>query len=113
MKTKDRPPNHLSGDSKKWWLEVIGGYELEEHHRKLLTGCCEALDRAAEARRAVARDGAYQKNRFNDLVKHPGVGVERDAMTTFARLLRELDLDVEPPSEARRPAQLRSIRGGR
>jgi hypothetical protein len=40
---------------------------------------------------------------------HPAVRVEQDARLAFARLIRELDLDVTPPAEVRRPPALRSI----
>jgi hypothetical protein len=45
---------------------------------------------------------------------HPAAGVERDSCIGFARLLRELDLDVEPPSSGRlpQPPALRSNRRG-
>lgn len=112
-KPKVRAPKHLKPATKRWFVQVMETYVLEEHHIKLLTGCCEALDRVTEAREAVVKDGAYLKNRFGDVVKHPGIGVERDGLTTFSRLLRELDLDLEPPKEASRPPALRSIGGGR
>ena len=62
---------------------------------------------------AIEKDGAYFKNRFGEVKKHPAIGVERDALIVFARLVRELDLDVDPPSEAKRPPALHSFRGGR
>ena len=52
--------------------------------------------------------------REGGLRPHPCVGIERDARLAVARLVRELDLDVEPPvSERIGPAGLRSNRGGR
>ena len=105
------PPAHLSAKSKAWFREVVETWELDSHHVKLLTGCCESLDRATEAREAIAREGLFTKNRFGEIRKHPGIGVERDSMIVFARLLRELDLDITPPAEVRRPPGLLSIRG--
>jgi P27 family predicted phage terminase small subunit len=101
-----RPPAHLSQGSKKWFRQTVEKFVLDEHHLKLLTGAAEALDRATEARNAIAKDGAYQRNRFGELRKHPALGVERDAMTTFARLLRELGLDVG--NDAPRPPEINS-----
>ena len=37
--------------------------------------------------------------------------IENDCRLAFARLLRELDLDLDPPADSKRPPMLRSIRG--
>ena len=42
----------------------------------------------------------------------PLVRIESDCRLSFARLLRELDLDLAPPAESKRPPALRSIREG-
>jgi P27 family predicted phage terminase small subunit len=97
-------PQHLSAASRRWWLEVCREYELELHHVRLLTLAAEAWDRCQEARERIALDGPYQANRWGELRAHPAVGVERDSRLQFARLLRELALDVAPPDDARPPA---------
>ncbi len=97
------PPAHLSPEAKKWWREVVGAYDLEAHHLKLLQAACEAWDRMQEARLRIADEGAYCLDRWGVPKAHPAVAVERDAKTTFARLLRELALDVEAPGESRPP----------
>jgi phage terminase small subunit len=72
---------------------------------------CEAWDRAQQARAAIESTGLTYTNRFNDPVLRPEVAVERDSRLAFARLIRELDLDVDPPSESRsRPPALKSNR---
>jgi P27 family predicted phage terminase small subunit len=111
-KTTPRPPKHLSPSSKKWFREVVTTWALEEHHRRLLVGACEALDRAAEARKAIETDGPYFKNRFGEVRKHPAIGVERDSMAVFARFLRELALDIDAPPAAPRPSTLLSMTRG-
>jgi P27 family predicted phage terminase small subunit len=95
--TKPTAPAHLRADTAKWWLEVVREYELEPHHVKLLTLAAEALDRAAQAREAIAKDGAYIPGRYEGTVRaHPAIVVERDSRLAFARLVRELGLDADP-----------------
>ena len=105
------PPDHLRG-SRAWFVEVVNEFALEPHHLKLLTAACEALDRACEARQAVEKDGPYQEMKSGEFRRHPGIATERDFLTLFGRMLRELDLEVTPPAEAKRPPSLRSLRGG-
>ena len=105
-----KPPKHLSESSKNWWISVCDSWELENHHRLLLTACCEALDRAEQARQAVANDGAFFTNRHGEIKPHPGLATERDACALFARLLRELQLDVSAPPDSPRPSPLAAYR---
>ena len=102
MGTKDNSPQFLRPETRQWWGKVVESYELEPHHVRLLTLAGSAWDRAEEARERVKKDGAYVKDRFGQLRAHPAVAVECDMMVAFARLLRELALDVEQP-ESRPP----------
>lgn len=102
-----RAPEHLQPETQRWWRAVARVYSLEAHHLRLLTLAAEAWDRAQEARERIAADGAYLTDRFGQLRAHPAVAVERDSRIGFARLVRELDLDVDPPAEPKRPAMLR------
>ena len=101
--TQPQPPKHLRPDTRKWWQSVLTDYELEAHHVKLLTLAAQAWDRYQEAREAIAKDGAYLPDRFGQLKAHPAVAVERDSRIGFARLVRELALDVDAPGEGRPP----------
>ena len=101
-------PSYLRSATRKWWREVVLEWELEAHHRRLLTLACEAWDRGQEARGVLKRKGAYFVDRFGQPKEHPGVGIERDSRIAFARLLRELDLDTQPPPEDTRPPRSRS-----
>ena len=104
------PPAHLSDRCKVWWRSVMTDYDLEPHHEHLLRLAAEALDRAEQARAVLAVEGICVA--AGESVKaHPAVAIERDARTAAARLIRELDLDVEPPADRSRPPGLRSNRG--
>jgi P27 family predicted phage terminase small subunit len=103
-----RAPRHLQPATRRWWSTVIGEWTLDQHHVRLLTLAATAWDRAQQAREMIERDGLAVKTRDAGLKLHPACRVEQASMIAFARLLRELDLDVEPPADARRPPQLRA-----
>jgi phage terminase small subunit len=91
------PPTHLADATRKWWAYVAKTHVLEPHHERLLTAAGEAWDRCEEARDALADAGTYYVDRFGQPRAHPAVAVERDSRIAFARLVRELDLDADPP----------------
>jgi len=63
-----------------------------------LTACAESWDRVQEAREAVAAEGMFPQNgRTRKL--HPALALERDSMILFARMLRELNLDIDTPTQ--------------
>jgi len=100
---KPEPPAHLSKEIAAWWSSVVSGWELEEHHVRLLTLAAESWDRAQQARRRLKKFGLVYLDRFGQPRARPEVAVERDSRLAFARLLRELNLDIEPPRESRPP----------
>jgi phage terminase small subunit len=106
-----QPPAHLTAPTGQWWVQVQQDYELEPHHVRLLTLACEAFDRTAQAREIIDREGPVVVT-DSGMKAHPAVAIERDARLAFARLVRELDLDTEPPADRARPPALRSNRRG-
>jgi len=106
------PPPHLSPSALQWWRSVVDRYRLEEHHLRLLQLACEAWDRSQEAREQVAKEGLTVPGREGGMRPHPCIAIERDSRLAVARLVRELDLDTEPPvSERIGPPGLLSNRG--
>jgi len=103
-------PPHLAPATALWWLDVHGQYALEPHHERLLTLAATAWDRAEQARAEIAKHGLTFVDRFDAPHARPEIAIERDSRTGFARLLRELDLDVDPPADTRRAPGLRSNR---
>ena len=84
-------PEWLRPETAAWWLDVVGSYDLEPHHVRLLSLAAEAWDRSSEAREVIARDGIVITTP-GGVRAHPAVAIERDARLAFARLLREIDL---------------------
>jgi phage terminase small subunit len=107
MKQQPKAPGHLRAETARWWLSVVAEYDLEPHHIRLLTLAAEAWDRAHEARVALHREGLTYEDRFGAPKARPEVAIERDSRIGFARLLRELALDVNAPADDSRPPQIR------
>jgi P27 family predicted phage terminase small subunit len=106
------PPTHLSTSAADWWRAVLDAYVLQQHHLRLLQLACEAWDRAQQAREVLAKDGLLVGTE-GGMRAHPCIAIERDSRLAVARLVRELDLDTEPPaSDHIRPPALFSNRGG-
>lgn len=103
-----RAPRHLRLATRQFWASVNDEYCLEAPHRKLLTMCCEAWDRCQQAREALKKhDSLTFTDRFGQPHARPEVNIERDSRIAFARLLRELGLDIEGPREPGRPPAIR------
>jgi phage terminase small subunit len=96
------PPKHLRAATRKWWSEVVAAYELESQHLRLLTLAAESWDRGQEAREVIAKAGLTFNDRFDQPRARPEVAIARDSSIVFARLVRELCLDISPPDEAER-----------
>lgn len=94
----------LKPATKKWINGIRKKFVLESHHDRLLVlaGC--TWDRAIEARGQIQEEGSVVLDRFGQKKQHPAVQTENQAMLTFAKLLRELGLDLERPDDSR-PAQ--------
>ncbi len=88
---------------------MVAEYVLEAHHLALLERACEALGRLVEARDAIARDGAYVEGRFG-VRAHPALAVEAQSRIAFARIVRELGLDLVAPAASRPPTRWRNDR---
>jgi phage terminase small subunit len=108
---KFKPPDHLSPETRVWFEQVLADYGgIEEHHVRLLTLAGEAWDRCMQARKALEDAGSLTfEDRWGQPRPRPEVAIELNNRISFARLLRELCLDISPPgSEKTRPPR----RGG-
>jgi hypothetical protein len=86
-----------------WVQEVIATWELEQHHVLTLVLAAESWDRATGARKVLDRDGTVFLDRFGQPKPRPEVQIEQASKVVFARLVRELALDVAAPDESRPP----------
>lgn len=98
-----KPPKHLRPSTAKWFRSVVEEFDLEPHHVRLLALASEAWDRCQSAREVIDKDGMTFDDRFGQPKARPEVGIERDSRIGFARLIRELALDVDAPGENRPP----------
>ena len=101
--SKVKAPVHLAKETARWWQSVVQDWNLEAHHIRLLTAAAEAWDRCQQARKRLAKQGLTFTDRFDQPRSRPEIGIERDSRIAFVRILRELDLDVDPPRETGRP----------
>lgn len=104
-----KPPKHLRAASSEWWKQVVSEFDLDSHHIRLLTKACEAFDRSEQAREAILKHGIVFNDRFGCPRARPECAIERDSRLAFARLVREIGMDVSPPNESR-PNSLRANR---
>ena len=102
MTERVKVPQHLSAASGALFKGIVGDYHLEGWHIRLLTEALGSLDRAEQARTQLDTDGLTTTTRLGELKSHPLLLVERDARNTFARLMKQLGLDLEAPTERRR-----------
>jgi P27 family predicted phage terminase small subunit len=91
-------PKHLRAQTRQWWSQVVSDYELQPHHERLLTLAAEAWDRVQQARELVEVEGITPQNGKTRKL-HPALALERDSMILFARMLRELNLDIDTPAQ--------------
>ncbi len=98
--TRDAP-RYLSKTSRKFYGMILDNYELEPHHLQLLVMACECLDEKEAARVAVAKDGPSFTDRYGQVREHPMVSMGRQARLQYARLIRDLGLDLENPNDPR------------
>jgi P27 family predicted phage terminase small subunit len=100
----ERVPAGLSRSSQTLFRSIVGDYVLEAWHVRLLTEALRSLDRAEQARETISREGLTAATRLGEVKAHPLLMVERDQRAAFARMVKQLGLDLDgpPPSSARR-----------
>lgn len=103
MKATSPAPETLSPEAKAWWGEVLEAYSLEPHHLRTLQLAGEAWDRIRGACASLEVNGLIYIDRFDQPKARPECAIARDNSVLFARLIRELGLDLDPPADVRIP----------
>jgi P27 family predicted phage terminase small subunit len=100
----NKPPRHLSKESKKIWQNITEGWVMEMDGLVLLQVALEAWDRIQAARAEVDRDGLIITDPSGRRRPHPGLQIEKDQKLVLLKAWRQLGLDIEPPGAVGRPA---------
>lgn len=87
-------PLGLSSEALAIYRQTLADYDLEPWHVRILLEALRSLDRAEQARRQLDAEGLTIDGRFGPR-PHPLLTVERDARSGFARLMKQLGLDIE------------------
>lgn len=99
---KPKTPKSLPKWSPGWraWHQIHDTYEIIDPDKVLqVEQACHCLNRFHEARERVKQDGAYVLDRFQQLKPHPALQIEKDSITLFNRIIRELGLNFDAPAE--------------
>jgi hypothetical protein len=87
------PPQGLSANAQELWRALTAGRTLTATQSELLRQALISLDRADDAARAIAIEGAVVPTRFDGVKENPSVRIEATHRTLFARLMGQLNID--------------------
>lgn len=99
----DKPPRHLTAESKAIWRQICEEWELDTQALILLRTALEAFDRYHQARKQLSTEGLTVKSPTGQVRRHPATDVERQARASFLQSWRMLNLGIEPPGDIGRP----------
>jgi hypothetical protein len=103
MKDFTGPPRKLNKHGTALWKSITAEYNIEDSAGiELLCQACEALDRAANLREAIDRDGEIIRTKTGPR-DHPGLKHELVHRAFIVRTLARLGLDAEPLKAIGRP----------
>jgi phage terminase small subunit len=84
-------PKHLHSTGARFWTECCCEWELEDKDDlEVLRLTCEALDRAAQARRILRDKGLTFEDRFGRPSERPELRIERQSRAAAASLIKQI-----------------------
>jgi P27 family predicted phage terminase small subunit len=98
-------PKGLSPEARRLWKATVDAWMLDGPGMTLLEDACKSLDRRRAAEKLVLKEGMTQTDRFGQIKAHPCMGIIRDEISSFVRLLKQLGLDVAGAAANARPPE--------
>lgn len=93
-------PKHLSAEARRWWDRIASEFDIgSDHGPLLLQTALESFDRMRGCQARIEQDGVVLADRFGQLKSHPLLAAERDSRAQMLSALKQLGLDIEPPSQ--------------
>lgn len=93
------PPAGLGRAGRRLWKKVLQGYHIMPSDLPTLEIACRQLDLIETARDQLRREGMTVAGAKGGMVKHPAIGIERDASALYLAAMKTLGLDVVPPRD--------------
>lgn len=87
----------LSDEAANWLQFLEVRFDLEPHERMLATQAAQVWDEISEVKAVIAKEGFTTKTTRGGRKSNPATAVLRDLRLLFAKLVKQLDLDVELP----------------
>jgi hypothetical protein len=85
------PPKYLHATGRGCWTDLCVEFELEDaDDLRILALGCQALDRSAQAGRALRDDGLFWTDRLGNRRPHPAIAVEAKSRAAAAQIIGQL-----------------------
>lgn len=105
-------PDTLSEPSRALWSSILTTHELSDAELEVLRSALAALDRADQAAAVLATEGLTVTDRYGGVRSHPMLDAELRARTLYARLVKQLGVELTPGAVRRgRPGGSATGRG--
>lgn len=107
MPEKPETPPGLKERGTEFWSQVLSEFILDKaHDLERLSLAAKCLDELAADEATVAAQGRFFTNsKTGQIREHPASKAIRENKVLFARLVRELGLDLETAQESRIPGR--------
>ena len=93
----------LRASTRQWVARVTARLVLDEQDEMVLALAATAWDFADKAGKDIEKNGLHVvDNRLGTVRPNPSVKIQHDSIQLFAKLIKQLDLKVEPPEEPKK-----------